>query len=156
MNMTFGTGSVVVDDPQPEHATINSSSSRFVEVTTTMLSAANWSNETVFEPSSFQLVNDGNVNASVTITGDDDAASFIGGTNPAYQYNASNEEALSCVTGATLQDWTDVTTGSTAVCTNFGSVDTADEIYVDILLRIPSNTQGEKETFVTFGITAVT
>jgi hypothetical protein len=152
MNMTFGTGHV---ETGQSSATINSSTP-VPPLTSTMLAAANWINETTFEPQSFELVNDGNVNASVTITGDHDADDFIGGTSPAYEYNASNEEALSCVTGATIQDWTDVTTGSTTVCTNLGSADGADELYVDIRLTIPSNTQGELETFVTFSASAVT
>ena len=148
-NMTFGTGFV---NTGADHATLNSTNMTQAEFGPA-LAGANWTNTTDFNPDRISLVNGGNVNASVTVTSDKIPSTFMGGTSPGFEFNASNKEANSCVEAPA--SWTTLTGGADAVCTNMGSTDTKDELYIDVRLTIPYDSQGNKEATFTFGASAV-
>jgi hypothetical protein len=76
----------------------------------------------------------------------EDAEEFIGGQaggGPLYQFNVTNVEAGSCIPpgGFNLGDYHDVndTSPGTRVCDVFRFDDSSDEIRIDILLRVPSD-----------------
>ena len=87
----------------------------------------------------FRIENYGNVNLSVNLNAGKDAAAFIGGTNPSYQFNVSNNEASSCTSSLTLGSWYDLNTTSTQICSLFSFLDASDLIKVDIKLIVPYN-----------------
>lgn len=152
-NMSFGSGAIVASK---NSTTLNSSMPTFNTVNTSILTAANWTNTSDFRPSRFTLRNDGNVNASIALTSSKTAATFIGGTGPSFQFNVSQKEANSCNNGGTIAAFTEVSGASQDACTNLGAWDTRDELYVDVLIVIPSDASGDKEAFFTFAGTAVT
>jgi len=90
-----------------------------------------------------RLENLGNVNVSLQLKSGKTASQFLGGTNPSYQYRVSNKdgENQSCYGGVNLDSWYDVnTTGyGSIICDNFPSLDSNDEIDINIRLIIPSD-----------------
>jgi len=90
--------------------------------------------------SGFIIENVGNLNVTLNISSLDDASTFLGGTEPLFQYNITNSKDSSCVFESGVDgEWKNFTTTSTAVCSNFKFVDTSDEINLDILVKIPND-----------------
>ena len=89
----------------------------------------------------FIVENIGNVNVTVGIMSDHAAAAFLGGTSPLYQYNVSNSKASSCnfTAGYAGDVYEDMTAGDVTFCDVFQNGDTIDEIRIDILLKVPSD-----------------
>jgi len=89
----------------------------------------------------FVIRNNGNVDLVVDISFGKVAASFIGGTSPEYAYNITNNESGSCTAagGFTLGSWNEVTSGTINVCSNLSFDNEIDEIRIDFLLKIPSD-----------------
>ena len=97
------------------------------------------------------LQNAGNVNVSLNLTADRTATQFIAGTNPAYEWNITNNEANSCLNssgvGSDFTYWlnefyppnTTVDTGF--VCPRFRFEAANDQIRIDINLTIPENSR---------------
>ncbi len=107
----------------------------------------NWTGGYTNETNGLILENIGNINAALHIKTASNATTFIGGVNPLYQFNITNNETGSCVnaTGFNLGEYYDVNATSgdgTLVCDVLNSDNSADTIRLDILLRIPgvSNT----------------
>jgi len=121
-------------------------------------SGGNWTNVT----RGFILENIGNVNVSIYIMTGKSAATFLGGTNPQYQYNvtpvADNGDVIlplgNTCTNSTghnqtlLTSWLDVNNtflGSVRgqegsyTCANFSYQDTYDELRIDLKLVVPSD-----------------
>jgi len=113
----------------------------------------NWTNTSLYNPKPLEIRNDGNINASINLTSLKTAETFLGGTSPLYQFNVTNKEAYSCVGTAT--DWTSLTAASQVACTNLGTTDTKDEIYIHCLVKVPYDTVGAKEDQWTFTATSV-
>ncbi len=90
---------------------------------------------------SLHLENIGNVNVSVDLTSDSDALTFIGGTNPGYQWNVSNNETNSCTPGITidLDTYFNASTEGVRVCDVLNYEDSADSIFINVGLSIPSD-----------------
>jgi len=98
----------------------------------------NWSTS---EPAHGIIIeNNGNINATLTATGGDDADGFIGGTNPGYEWNVTMSESGSC-SGNTfaLNTWVTANTTAKTICTDFSPTDAGDEITIDINLTIPND-----------------
>lgn len=103
----------------------------------------NWSNVT----NGLVLENVGTVNVTLDIKAGSSASSFIGGTNPAYTWNFSNNEANSCLnssgtgtTGIPIGGaWANVNTTDpgTRICGVFQFLDSRDSIRIDFNLTIP-------------------
>lgn len=89
----------------------------------------------------FLIRNIGNTNVSLQLHADSVAAGFIGGTSPSFQYNLSNIEAGSCATWSAGVEkvYKEFTSSATPVCTKFRFEEANDELRMDILLRIPSD-----------------
>lgn len=101
------------------------------------------------------LENDGNVNVSFTLYANKTAASFIGGTTPAFKVKLSDAEAGSC-TGITSNFSTYQAIGNGVAnellaCTNFSYLLASDTVNIDVELTINDDATGAK----TVGITAV-
>ncbi|MEK6811470.1 MAG: hypothetical protein AABX96_03105 [Nanoarchaeota archaeon] len=110
---------------------------------TNNVSGGNWS---LITAGGLRLVNLGNVNVTLNLSGTKTAAAMIGGTGPVYKWNVSNLEASSClnVTGGTdatpLGIYYDVNTTATALfCGRFRYADASDSIMINFNLTIPSD-----------------
>lgn len=91
----------------------------------------------------FVVRNIGNVNLTLSLVTGKNSTTFIGGTNPEYQYNVTNVDAGSCVnsTGFDLGTYysVNITSPGTRVCDVFQFVDGSDRISIDIRLVVPSD-----------------
>jgi|SRR3989344_4362356 len=134
-NISFGSGRVTAGATNASLVTGTSSST---------ITNGNWSTL----PASFVLENIGNVNVSINLTTGKTAATFIGGSNPLYQFNVTDKSPGSCLnytgTGAdaninTTRDAPGSTT--TLICGTFPFSDTQDEIRIGLRLVIPSDSQ---------------
>ena len=139
--IVWGSGRV---DPGANNATLDTSRNEANKVingnwTWINLNNLNRTNGLVIE-------NIGNLNASIWISMAKNATQFIGGTNPAYQFNVTNNESNSCTAAAvTLGQYYEVnattlntTTRGIQICSVLDINDARDTIKIDILLRIPS------------------
>jgi len=102
------------------------------------VSNGNWS---VNNAKAFVVENVGSVNVSLSLQNANNASDFFAsasGLNQEYKLNVSNKEAGSC-SGELLNVWTDVnkTNGGTKYCTQFSSLNTKDEIFIDVWLKVP-------------------
>lgn len=107
------------------------------------------------------LENIGNVNVTLNLSSDKNAASFIGGSDvtPIYEWNVSNNEAGSCVNGTgfvktEITTYTTVTTTPQLACEQFG-YDTLDTLEIDLKVVIPSDAAGTKGSVITATATAI-
>ena len=101
------------------------------------------------EPSEqgFVVENIGNVNLTVDLKSGKDAATYIGGSFPRYEWNVSENETGSCDDGGfytdfNLFDAVNTSGDGTKVCDNFVyEVNTGDpnELRIDILVAVPQN-----------------
>ncbi len=91
----------------------------------------------------FIVENIGNVNVTVAIHSDHNAAGFLSGTSPLYQYNVSSTDAGSCnyTTGYAGNVYEDMTDSVVTICDVFQNGGTIDEMRIDILLRVPSDSK---------------
>ena len=97
----------------------------------------NWTNVTA----GLILENIGNVNVTIDIKTGKTAAAFLGGTNPQYLLNFTNNKTGSCYnqTNVALGFWYAVNTTDpgTRVCNNFTFYNSSDAIRIDIKLGVP-------------------
>ena len=93
----------------------------------------------------FIVKNIGNRNISLALNTTQNAAGFIGGTGPAYEFNVTNNLPDSCTnsTGFNLNEFHDVVANSTGqdICDVFEFTSGRDEIRIDLRLVIPSDSQ---------------
>jgi hypothetical protein len=88
----------------------------------------------------FIVQNIGNVNVTLNISASNAAADFIGGSGPLFQYNLTNNEDDSCLDFEISEGtYRDFLSGSERVCNNFGFTAGRDKLQIDILLRIPDD-----------------
>lgn len=88
------------------------------------------------------IENVGNIIANLSFKAGKNASTFLGGTNPSYQFNVTNKEGNSCVRNSSAFGFfIDVnTTGDgTFVCDIFNFTTTNNSIRVDLRLVIPSD-----------------
>ncbi len=88
--------------------------------------------------SGFILENIGNVNVSLGLQADKDAAAYLGGTSPTFKYKVSEDEAGSCASN-NASSYKEFTTSNVGACPTFPFADAMDSIFVDIQLYIPSD-----------------
>ena len=106
----------------------------------------------------FKIENYGNVNLSIQFKAGKDAAAFIGGTSPLYQFNVTNSEANSCTSNVSILFgvWNNVNTTDTVICNVFNFIDNTDLLEVDIKLAVPYNAKtGALGDIVTVNATAL-
>lgn len=139
-NINFGSGSVNIGS---DNATIN---------TLGNVINGNWTSVT----QGFVLENIGNSNVTLHLKSGKTPAGFLGGTNPSYQYNVTNSESGSCVSGdIVLGAWNNVNTISDGdlICSVFGFISNANAIDIDLKLVIPSDARvgASSDTFTATG-----
>ncbi|HLC87025.1 MAG TPA: hypothetical protein VJH65_01980 [Candidatus Nanoarchaeia archaeon] len=110
------------------------------------------------------LENIGNVNVSLDILAGKTNATFIGGTNPDYEWRFENSEAGSCLNSSggtyavpndTFYD-VNTTSGGTRVCGIFGFLNSADQLTIHFNVTVPYNAPtGAKGDIITATATAV-
>jgi len=128
-NINFGSG--IVDYGQ-QNATLDTSAGTVTNGNWTAVSQG------------FVVENIGNRQVLLQLATGKDAATFLGGTSPVYQYNVTNIEANSCnTTGISfnLGEWYDVNTTSpgTPICNYFYHQNSRDTIRIDVKLVVPSD-----------------
>ena len=101
------------------------------------------------------LENNGNVNVSLVLKSDKNAAAFIGGTSPSFKLKVSNNESGSCGSIATFSSYAEVTTSDQSACTNFGYGPDQDSIKIDAQLTINDDATGIKTSTITATATAI-
>lgn len=123
---------------------------------TGIVERGNWSGENA---TAFVVQNIGNSNCSLFIQSGKDAHDLFesaSSTNEQYMINVSNKEANSCSGGANLGQWIDVnkTNGGTKYCSQFSSLQNNNEVYIDVLLTVPADSNKIGNLSDTFTITA--
>jgi len=97
------------------------------------------------------LQNDGNTNISLQLTTSNVAAAFIGGSEvtPSYMLKVDNNETDSCIVN-NMSSYTEATGVPQAACDNFGYVNTADAVDINVQLVIPEDAlPGAKGSVIT-------
>lgn len=102
------------------------------------------------------IENIGNANINLSLYAGKDAASFVGGTNPRYEFNVSQSEALSCVTigNFNFSVFRSLNTTRVNVCPLFNFSQASDVLRIDILIVVPenSNTGALGDTITAVGV----
>lgn len=100
-----------------------------------------------------KVENDGTVNISVNVTADQNAATFIGGTNPSFKLKAVETETGACA-GTLVTTYTDVPDGTEDpinICDLLMYGLGEDEFNVSVRLVVPSDAPaGQRNTTLTF------
>ena len=107
-------------------------------ITNGSVEGGNWSSV----DSGFILENVGNVNVILNVSFGKNATSFIGGTNPEYQFKVTNSEAGSCSLAVDEGVWYNASTSSIRICDSFNYSESSDEIRIDLRLKIPIDSRG--------------
>jgi hypothetical protein len=103
----------------------------------------NWSNNSVY---GMTIANIGNINCSIFIKTSKNASSFFqsaSNTNQEYKLNVSNKEGGACNGGVVLGDWRNVNVSDTGTkyCSQFSYLTNNDEVFLDVLFTVPSDSQ---------------
>jgi hypothetical protein len=122
------------------------------------VSNGNWS---VNSAKAFVVENTGNINVSLSLQNAKNANDFfasVSGLNQEYKLNVTNKEAGGC-SGDLLNIWIDVnkTSGGTKYCTQLSSLDSKDEVFIDVWLMVPydaSNTGTLSDTLTVIASSA--
>lgn len=122
------------------------------------VSNGNWS---VSSAKAFVVENIGNVNVSLSLQNTKNASDFFAstsGSNQEYKLNMSNKEAGSC-SGDLINIWTDVdkTSGGTKYCDQFSFLETKNEVFINVWLKVPydsSNTGTLSDTLTVIASSA--
>jgi hypothetical protein len=102
-----------------------------------MALGGNWSNNTA---KALILVNTGSANASIVLGAGKTAATLLGGSAALanYSWNITDKEVGSCAgKTAAINGIFNQVNASVKVCTQFGTLPTANEIYISIRLSVP-------------------
>ncbi len=90
----------------------------------------------------FRVQNDGNVDINVTINGTA-ASTWLGGTNPSYEFNGScmGGSDCGCLAGSNLTSaLANITAAPALLCRNLTFGDAADAVGAEIELQVPTDT----------------
>lgn len=101
------------------------------------------------------IENAGNIDLNISFTSTHDASTFIGGTNPEFNYTSINDESSSCASGLVSEGTVSTGGADLDVCGNLSSAAASDTINVSIRLYIPDDT-GYKEGNATFTFSSTT
>jgi hypothetical protein len=119
-----------------ENATLSTSGINFLE----KVVGGNWSGAYTNKTEGFIIENIGNVDVTINLKTGLNASGFIGGSEPLYQFNVTNNMTGSCSnsSGFNLGQWYDVNiSGEGARVCDRLTYNAQNKIRVDILLRIP-------------------
>lgn len=144
-NVTWGSGAV---------DTSGGNTYAILSTNGTVTGSSTWSAVT----GGFIVRNIGNSNVTMAIHSNPTAATFIGGTGPEFKYNISNSEAGSCVTFpvSTENTYKEFTDSPADICTLFLPNTDKDEVRIDVLLKVPSDSlTGTRNSTVVLTYSAV-
>jgi hypothetical protein len=96
------------------------------------------------QPGQLILENIGNTNVTLNLTTNILVADFIGGSNPTFKANVSDNETGSCTGTQTFSSFTDISTSQQTACGVFEFNDNRDSINVDFEIYVPSDAVGAK------------
>ncbi|MBU1203551.1 MAG: hypothetical protein KKG60_00605, partial [Nanoarchaeota archaeon] len=144
-DINFGTGYVTAGSH--DYACLNSEDG----------TATGWSAGSV-EAAGIVVENIGNTDINVTFNMAQNVTSWVGGTNPRFEFKSSDNESNSCnneVTAWTAVDQTttgNITTNNlnASICGNLTARSPADSINFNVNLTIPSDAYGTKGVLFTF------
>jgi hypothetical protein len=145
---TLDWGSGVVDSGQLNATlTTNGGSSGFVK-------RGNWTGENA---KAFIVQNIGSINCSLFIQTEKNAHDFFesaSNSNEEYKINVSNKKIGSC-SGGVLGQWIDAnkTSGGTKYCSQFSFNSASNELYIDVLITVPVDSNKVDEQSDTLTIT---
>jgi hypothetical protein len=110
----------------------------YTSQTSSSISRGNWT----ADPDAISVENIGNVNTTIELQASINASGLFGAVgSQRYMWNVSNKDPGSCFGGDNSVDtWYDANITSTKYCDDFGYIDGADEIYLDVKLTVPYNT----------------
>ncbi len=113
-------------------------SAQLTTLETNNVTDGNWTLQT---SGGLRIENIGNTNVSLDLATGKTADTFIGGTDPGYEWNVTNLEAGSCINASNLGVFTDVnnTGDGTRFCSVFQYLDNRDSIRIDLNLTVPSS-----------------
>ncbi len=94
----------------------------------------------------FLVENQGNVNVSITVASDKNAAAFIGGSTPLFQMFGGANESGSCAGTGLNTSMQDLGASAITVCPSLAYPDTADTIWAYVLVRINSDSPPQTNT----------
>ena len=105
--------------------------------TGTSVTRGNWSTTGI---TPLSIVNLGNVNATLSLSTTKNATTLFGGSagHRAYRWNITNSDSGSCnPTAFSNATFIDVNTSGYSFCSQFGFVDSQDQVNISILLTVP-------------------
>ncbi|MFA5105895.1 MAG: glycine-rich domain-containing protein [Candidatus Micrarchaeia archaeon] len=92
----------------------------------------------------FIVENQGNVNVSITVASDKDAANFIGGSSPLFQmFGGANESGACPSLNTSMQD---LSGSEITVCPSLAYADSQDTIWAYVLVKIDSDSPPQTST----------
>ncbi|HQT45547.1 MAG TPA: hypothetical protein PLO51_06210, partial [Candidatus Micrarchaeota archaeon] len=94
----------------------------------------------------FLVENQGNVNVSITVASDKNAAAFIGGSTPLFQMFGGVNESGACGGTGLNTSMQDLGASAITICPSLGFPDTADTIWAYVLVRINSDSPPQTNT----------
>jgi hypothetical protein len=163
LNITIGTAlSITLTDALVDFGTgyVNSGSTFAIVDSNVSAAGDNWTSTAGGAggwPAStdyLTLENNGNVDAKVNVSASKSAATFLGGTSPAQNYSAQDNQAGSC-TGTLQTTTTELKTTQTSLCTNLTYASANDALDIAFQLKVPSDaTPAGKTNTITFSAVA--
>jgi hypothetical protein len=100
------------------------------------------------------IENVGNVNVSINLSTNTNASDFIGGTNPYFRFNVTDNEAGSCNSTDTAS-FTDLNESAILICQNlqFGQANDAIDLHIKIFIPSDSHTGARGQTITALATT---
>ncbi|MCM2325710.1 MAG: hypothetical protein NDI94_04550 [Candidatus Woesearchaeota archaeon] len=141
-NINFGSGFVNTTDPKCQGT--NSNATLFAGATYNDTNGDNcWVSLTSLPqvPVGFEIVNDGNVNLTISVTGPNSSNFFPGstGTFRNLSWKARNNESSACTSGLASSIWKDFQNHSQTVCSKLSYYpESQDSIGIDVKVVIPA------------------
>ncbi|MFA5106294.1 MAG: glycine-rich domain-containing protein, partial [Candidatus Micrarchaeia archaeon] len=126
----------------------NNSAFSFIPVTPpaagSMTLLSNQSSNVTGGDTGFLVENQGNVNVSITVASDKDAANFIGGSSPLFQmFGGANESGACPSLNTSMQD---LSGSEITVCPSLAYSDSQDTIWAYVLVKIDSDSPPQTST----------
>lgn len=87
----------------------------------------------------FTVENIGNANVSLDLKTGKNAADLLGGTSPVYQWKVTEKDVGACASAANAFVDVNKTSPGTRICDDFVKTLSKDEIYIEVLLVVPSD-----------------
>ncbi len=101
------------------------------------------------------IENTGDINVSVDISTDTEAAAFIGGTSPSFKWKVSASSESGSCDNIGISTYTEATTVDQEVCDNLQWQDSFDSVDLDLQLTLPADAPPAGLSTTTLTVTAI-